>query len=335
MLIAHTAAYNKARILHRDISAGNILITKKGTGILIDWDLSKKVKVYVDADAKPRRHSRTVSSQRDTCVHIDIDCTGAQGTWQFISIARLLDPWSRPHEVSDDLESFFWVLMYEVVRYRSTATNLRDAMRHVFDHHSEPDGEGIVTGGDGKLACVANTTLSSGVIMDIVETPCFEIIDEMRSLFRDLYLMEDAYLTKTARLRVEERRKRDPRVNVAREKLRTSDAFLAVFERHLGSEWDTNDDGSLDQTEAQRDQSASRSRRKRKAEASESEENMHIRRIGRMPPNTRERVDAQSSETTRSSFNGESLFSRSFRKSSSGIVSSKSRGSRNNGPPAK
>ena len=64
MLLAHAAAYNNARILHRDISGGNILITEKGTGILIDWDLSKKVKVDADADAKPRQHSRTVSSQR-------------------------------------------------------------------------------------------------------------------------------------------------------------------------------------------------------------------------------------------------------------------------------
>jgi serine/threonine protein kinase len=28
-----------AQILHRDISAGNILITDKGKGLLIDWDL--------------------------------------------------------------------------------------------------------------------------------------------------------------------------------------------------------------------------------------------------------------------------------------------------------
>ena len=56
--IAHTTAFNKTRILHRDVSAGNILITDKGTGILIDWDLSKKVKEV--SDSKPRRHSRTV-----------------------------------------------------------------------------------------------------------------------------------------------------------------------------------------------------------------------------------------------------------------------------------
>ncbi|KAH9978751.1 hypothetical protein BGW80DRAFT_1165356, partial [Lactifluus volemus] len=64
----HTAAYDKTQILHRDVSAGNIPITVKGTGILIDWDLSKKVKEGCD---QPRRHSRT-------------------GTWQFISTTGLI-----------------------------------------------------------------------------------------------------------------------------------------------------------------------------------------------------------------------------------------------------
>ena len=62
-LVAHRDAYIKARILHRDVSAGNILITEKGSGILIDWDLSKKVKEYIEP--KPRLHSRTVRCQGD------------------------------------------------------------------------------------------------------------------------------------------------------------------------------------------------------------------------------------------------------------------------------
>ena len=38
--IAHEEAYMKARVLHCDISIGNIIIIE-GRGILIDWDLSK------------------------------------------------------------------------------------------------------------------------------------------------------------------------------------------------------------------------------------------------------------------------------------------------------
>ncbi|EEB94797.1 hypothetical protein MPER_06333, partial [Moniliophthora perniciosa FA553] len=36
---AHQDAYERASILHRDISVGNILITDNGGGLLIDWDL--------------------------------------------------------------------------------------------------------------------------------------------------------------------------------------------------------------------------------------------------------------------------------------------------------
>ncbi|KAH9020336.1 hypothetical protein EDB84DRAFT_1231763, partial [Lactarius hengduanensis] len=87
-ITAHTGAYERVGILHRDVSAGNILIAENGSGILIDWDLSKKV--VKDGSRTQRQYSRT-------------------GTWQFISIARLQKPSIRPHEVSDDLESFFWV----------------------------------------------------------------------------------------------------------------------------------------------------------------------------------------------------------------------------------
>ncbi|KAH9960896.1 hypothetical protein BC827DRAFT_1097620, partial [Russula dissimulans] len=111
----HTAAYEKAQILHRDVSAGNILIADDGSGMLIDWDLSKKV--IKDVDEKARSHSRT-------------------GTWQFISISRLCDPSSRPHEVSDDLESFFWVLLYEVVKCRNVrGVNLSKKLQGVFDQY--------------------------------------------------------------------------------------------------------------------------------------------------------------------------------------------------------
>ncbi|VDC07972.1 unnamed protein product [Peniophora sp. CBMAI 1063] len=98
---AHSAAYHKANVLHRDISPGNILINRKGDGMLIDWDLAL---LYSNLEKdltgrKPRTLWRT-------------------GTWAFLSVALLSQPNTKAHELSDDLESFFWVLLYVVLRYR-------------------------------------------------------------------------------------------------------------------------------------------------------------------------------------------------------------------------
>ena len=56
--LAHDAAYYDANILHRDISAGNIMISEGGGGgFLIDWDMC----VRVGSGAKSsRRVERTV-----------------------------------------------------------------------------------------------------------------------------------------------------------------------------------------------------------------------------------------------------------------------------------
>ncbi|KAI0273497.1 hypothetical protein BC834DRAFT_799544, partial [Gloeopeniophorella convolvens] len=93
--IAHGVAYKRIHILHRDISVGNILITDDDKGILIDWDLSKKLSP--STEGKARHVSR-------------------KGTWQFMSVGLLQYPTSKSHEFLDDLESFFWVLLYQIVR---------------------------------------------------------------------------------------------------------------------------------------------------------------------------------------------------------------------------
>jgi serine/threonine protein kinase len=54
-LIAHGDAYDKAEILHRDISSGNILITATGGGLLIDWDLCKELKHIREGQAQIER----------------------------------------------------------------------------------------------------------------------------------------------------------------------------------------------------------------------------------------------------------------------------------------
>ncbi|KIM40755.1 hypothetical protein M413DRAFT_56423, partial [Hebeloma cylindrosporum] len=89
----HDAAYFDARILHRDISVGNILI-HNGKGLLIDWDLCLPLDRVVKG---PRRPQRT-------------------GTWQFMSAAILKNP-QKDHEISDDRESAFHVLTWTALCY--------------------------------------------------------------------------------------------------------------------------------------------------------------------------------------------------------------------------
>ncbi|OSD00231.1 hypothetical protein PYCCODRAFT_1393850 [Trametes coccinea BRFM310] len=104
---AHASAYSKG-ILHRDISAGNVLIyvnehvdkqgklRKERLGFLTDWELSKGV-VEEPAEDAPRQPDRT-------------------GTWQFLSVQALLNP-NKKIGIEDEMESFFHVLLYYALRY--------------------------------------------------------------------------------------------------------------------------------------------------------------------------------------------------------------------------
>jgi len=90
---AYQDAFDKAKILHRDISVENI-IKADGKGMLIDWDLSLDL-------SHPRSSARRLKRT---------------GTWQFIP-ARLLMAPSLVHELADDPESAFWVLLWLLLRY--------------------------------------------------------------------------------------------------------------------------------------------------------------------------------------------------------------------------
>jgi hypothetical protein len=224
--------------------------------------------------------------------------TWAQGTWQFISISRLLDPSIRPHQVSDDLESFFWVLLYEVVKCRnSKGISLEEQMRDVFDQHTEMDHNGIVTGGDGKLFCVRNGKLGERILRELLKTPCRNIIEELRDLFHDFYLFAevvpnhlknadfDGLLAYEDEREQKLRLRKAAQVQEAAKKLSSSEWILEMISRHLSSKWDVDDDGSLHQTMLRPDSAASESRRKRKAEDINGEKmTYNQRRRGRLPP---------------------------------------------------
>ncbi|KZT19627.1 hypothetical protein NEOLEDRAFT_1039253, partial [Neolentinus lepideus HHB14362 ss-1] len=95
---AHKEAYEKADILHRDLSYHNIVLIGDGDderGILIDRDLPRSLTSLDTDDARVR---------------------GRTGTWQFISHALLQDP-TKKHTIQDDLESSFWTVLWTLLHY--------------------------------------------------------------------------------------------------------------------------------------------------------------------------------------------------------------------------
>ncbi|KAF8056544.1 hypothetical protein FPV67DRAFT_641555 [Lyophyllum atratum] len=124
---AHRQAFEKCQILHRDISARNILIDDNGRGILNDWDLA----IHVSDLRKARRHERT-------------------GTWQFMSCLLLMDHHSE-HTIQDDMESFVHIILYHALRYfRHNRTPLTlGLIENIFDLEMT-NLEGIRMGGDSK-----------------------------------------------------------------------------------------------------------------------------------------------------------------------------------------
>ncbi|KAH9889430.1 hypothetical protein C8Q73DRAFT_707543 [Cubamyces lactineus] len=145
---AHGHAYNRKRLIHRDISAGNVLIypkpvtDKNGSvrevrvGLLADWELAKCID---DHDDGPRQPDRT-------------------GTWQFLSANALSHP-SRRIMVQDDMESLFHLLLYEAIRYLpNNCFNVGMFIDKYFDGYDE-DRDGVYVGGEKKMATMRTGTL--------------------------------------------------------------------------------------------------------------------------------------------------------------------------------
>src|SRR6266404_4524789 len=212
-----------------------------------------------------------------------------QGTWQFISIARLQDPSSRQHEVSDDLESFFWVLLYLIAKcMKPGRPDISQQMQLVFDQFYDMDDDGITRGGRGKLGCLREGgDLDSEIVEELVETPCKDIVEELRSLFQDSYRHVRPMIgpRPEAQEKIRRKREEDEKVRNALRKLRSSEEVLAIISNHLASGWGVDDDDGSHYTVAFRPDppEASGGRRERKAE-DEGFANLNDRRRNRFPP---------------------------------------------------
>ncbi|KAE9400210.1 hypothetical protein BT96DRAFT_919607, partial [Gymnopus androsaceus JB14] len=141
----HQRAYEDAKILHRDVSAGNIIFYQ-GKGWLIDWELAR----WVDKDSGARARERT-------------------GTWQFLSIRILGNP-TVFHEARDDLESFVYVLLWIAGRYASPDSSPEERAFYLEQFDYEPKGASlrkkrlIITG----KASLKQSGVKPGVFYDLL-----------------------------------------------------------------------------------------------------------------------------------------------------------------------
>ncbi|PIL24577.1 hypothetical protein GSI_12461 [Ganoderma sinense ZZ0214-1] len=131
VLRAHYKILKRAKVLHRDVSVGNIMIRVDedgGThGFLIDWDLSRLESELGNGPVEPDR----------------------TGTWQFRSALSLHYP-RKPYRRSDDFESFIHVYLYLVLRYHETlVSSVKDSVMQLFEQVSLVGG--VKVGGDAKL----------------------------------------------------------------------------------------------------------------------------------------------------------------------------------------
>ncbi|KAI0645123.1 hypothetical protein C8Q79DRAFT_1119866 [Trametes meyenii] len=152
---AHHIAYRDHSLLHRDISAGNVIIRptlvddpqnpgmKKvmWNGVLTDWELAKVV---------PKDGSQQRARQPERT-----------GTWQFMSVAYVkYHP--APVTVADEIESFFHVLLFYAVRLLNH--NIESVPAFVvayFDTHVPKKGRGQRTCSDLKTSTMKTGELLS------------------------------------------------------------------------------------------------------------------------------------------------------------------------------
>ncbi|VDC04916.1 unnamed protein product [Peniophora sp. CBMAI 1063] len=155
-LIAHEHAWNNADLLHRDMSAGNMLIDENGRGVLVDWELAA---VRAKCRLSP-------------CI----------GTWNYMSAALAEDD-RRVNRDEDDAEAAVHALIETLLRYRPTKVHeLRGVLDHVW-----PNETNDPVPGRGKREFWEGMIVGEEDLVASLPPPCVAMIRDLRALFRHAY----------------------------------------------------------------------------------------------------------------------------------------------------
>lgn len=119
-------AYHSANVLHQDVSIGNIMVTLDGRGILNDWDCAWK-----KTSACRTQEGRVVGLYSFLSLR-SLIVSRSQGTWKYMSMRICDNPW-KPHDIQDDLESCFWVLLWTTIHHIKASHGWRWSDWETFD----------------------------------------------------------------------------------------------------------------------------------------------------------------------------------------------------------
>ncbi|PIL28141.1 hypothetical protein GSI_09792 [Ganoderma sinense ZZ0214-1] len=176
-IIGHRTAMTRGGVLHRDISVGNILIVDdpamqdQGCGFIHDFDYSSMSRNVPHGDIS----SLSAEAVDDLLVADDTEGLLKERTGTFLFMAiDLLGRNTRPviHAIRHDLESFYWALLWVVIRHidcRATSIDgltRQETCAHVFKQD------------DGSIARMAKSDwmMNDAQGLEILHNPPFTFL---------------------------------------------------------------------------------------------------------------------------------------------------------------
>ncbi|KAI0338490.1 hypothetical protein BDW22DRAFT_1459714, partial [Trametopsis cervina] len=199
-------AYKEGGLLHRDISAGNVMLDENYQAILNDWDHAVQL-----TSTGPAHVFRT-------------------GTWQFISINLLQDPMKR-HSLLDDIESCFWILLFMSVHYfKHDSPNFKIGMFEERAYELHKNGTHHWFGGDAKSTFLSRRHLRT---LQFECQPLNTVVHKFGTLLSDFYHTLDMAESSEMSKKMHEE---------VRDKLETDTVVLDFFDKALAArDWPNND----------------------------------------------------------------------------------------------
>lgn len=176
-----------------------------------------------------------------------------QGTWQFISSSLLGDP-SKCHEIHDDLESCFWVLLNVSLHYfKHQGVNFSLDM---FNEYVAPRNDLPATGGSQKMTFLTNRKLAPAKWEC---APLNNLLHELSRILKRYLKARAAHISPDDDSEDEDEKRRFKQKH---EELEQVDVILNCFDRALASkDWPTENDAVEDQFEPSTFKQADQSRR--------------------------------------------------------------------------